>query len=51
MYAKGKQKPTVGPVVERAEPYALTSKPKVVDVLSMMKDWSQVQSHNICFVF
>lgn len=51
MYAKENKKPTVGAVLGNAEPCALRLKPKVVDVLSVMKDWSQVQSHNICFVF
>lgn len=44
MYAKERQKTTVGPVLGSAEPHALTLEPKVVDILSIMKDWSQVQS-------
>lgn len=51
MYAKGEQKPTVSPVLGNAELCALMSKPKVVDVLTVMNDWSQVQSRNIWFVF
>lgn len=51
MYAKGKQKPWVHVVLGGSEPFALIMKPEVVDVLSVMKDYSQVQSHNMCFVF
>lgn len=38
MYAKGKQKPTVGLVLGSVEPCVLTLKPLVVDMLGVRKD-------------
>lgn len=51
MYEKGKQNPGVHLVLGGSKPFALMMKPEVVHVLSVMKDQSQVQSHNMCFVF
>lgn len=48
MYAKGKQKPTVGPGLGSTELCVLALKPMFIDLPGVMGDWLQL---HICNVF